>query len=230
MNSRIIRHGTNAAYCIDGCRCPDCRAAHAAYNNTNRNLNILGRSGLVNIVGSHRRVTALMASCWPGHIIAAASGVPLHIVQRASTRSQGLISRRFADALKAAYARMRFTSGPSPETGGRALSKGWPVAEQWDDATIDDPAARPCDDADVVDLLDSQVRITRAVAGGLPYQQLTRAEGADAIRRLNAKQLNDTEIADVLHGDRDVISQRRRRLKLPNHFDGIGRRRYERSA
>lgn len=220
-SKQVPQHGTTTRY-NHGCHCTHCTTAMNICNTAARNDRILGKPRRVNALGSHRRITALMANGWPGHAIADLSGVPIAVIQRMSSHSQPHISRRYAHAIAAAYRRIGLATGPSATTTNRALARGWPVPEQWDGQDLDDPAARPRDDSAVADLLDMHTHVEQAIAGRLGYDLLTSSERAAAIARLNKAGFNDAQIAHRLHSRHATIGKRRDRMGLPANADNTG--------
>lgn len=69
-------HGTPAAYVLDRCRCPECKAAANAYERRRRRLNGYGRQDLVDATRSRAHVAALLDAGLGLKRIAEASGVP----------------------------------------------------------------------------------------------------------------------------------------------------------
>jgi hypothetical protein len=88
----------------------------------------------------------------------------------------------------------------------RAARNGYLPPLVWDDDTIDDPAAVPAVAPDVEDVVD-EVAVAEAMAGR--RINLTRAEWDEAVRRLLAAGMSDTEVGDRLHVvDRTILRWR----------------------
>jgi hypothetical protein len=79
-------HGTRARHKHDGCPCPPCRAANAAYERRRRRRNAYGRNPLVDAEPVSRHVRALMAP-YPG----SGEGVGWKRVAKLAGVSEGVV-------------------------------------------------------------------------------------------------------------------------------------------
>lgn len=194
-------------------------------------------AGYVDATGTCRRVRALYAL---GHTLTVQCGwygTCTAVLDRWLYGRVTWVSQQSADTVRRVYEQESMREA-EPTYGAnrarlRAARKGWLPPTAWDDDTIDDPATAPRqpgtgDGDDVSDLLDTQVRVDRAVHGQLPYEQMNRTERRLAVRRLNRAGLNDAEAARVLRSTTDTVGRRRMRMGLPNNF--LPTSNYSRSA
>jgi len=91
------------------------------------------------IVGTKRRIQALMAIGYPMDYIDQQSGVDT----RSVVYRNGRVARSTHDAVKRVYEELWATPGPSAETRNRALRSGYLPPMAWDDETIEDANHRP---------------------------------------------------------------------------------------
>lgn len=101
--------------------------------------------GLIDATGTRRRAEALLALGWS--YVQQAHLTPLHPVYYSRMLKQPTVTRQAAGYVSQVYEKLSGT--PAPDAPGpnraRALAakSGFPPPLAWDDATIDDPAARP---------------------------------------------------------------------------------------
>lgn len=94
----------------------------------------------VPVVGTLRRIEALMAAGWTHQAMLAESGVRTAVLLHQSGR---VVTWRNHLRLATAYDRLALQPGPSERTRLLAARRGWAPALAWDDDTIDDPHATP---------------------------------------------------------------------------------------
>lgn len=204
------RHGDYNAYQTYGCRCPDAGDAYYRYQKAGR----LGTRVPLRIpaIGTRRRVQALMAIGYTRAEIAAAAGRDERAIGH--LWHQHWVYRTTADAIRRIYDTWSMTPGNSDKTCQYARRRSYAPPLAWDDDTIDDPKARP-KLGSAVSIAYDHAKVERALDRVLTYEQLTPAERAEAVRRLNAAGLNDQQIADALQHESDAIERRRQRMGLP---------------
>lgn len=95
------------------------------------------------ILGSTRRVQALVANGWTLHQISRDHGIERSVLTHIATGSQTWVFARTAMDIAAIFARMQMVRGSSAKAFNRARREGWPPPLCWDEETIDDPAAQP---------------------------------------------------------------------------------------
>ena len=167
-------------------------------------------TGHVPRVGAVRRVQALLAMGWSHHELAAAGAGN---TPRLLTCDGDLVRVQRWRQVRDVYDRLCMTPGPSPQTRGWAKALGYAPPLAWDEASIDDPGARPQGDANtgpgarVIDL----VAVRRTVDNPGVSPPLNRAERTMAVRALAAAGASDPQIADRLGvSDRTVLRWRQR--------------------
>ena len=139
------RHGNDSAY-RQGCRCDDAREDKRIYRKRLRE----GRHKpkLVDGAGTARRLQALGAIGWPSTELGARLGVSRIAVQQwRGGRRQ--VNARTATRVAQLYDQLSGTGGPSDYTRTRARSFGWSPPLLWHGVNIDDPTAKPDEDAPV---------------------------------------------------------------------------------
>jgi hypothetical protein len=178
-----IKHGTLSGYNHGGCRDQCCRRAHT------RSVTLwrMGRSdALVPIVGTRRRIRALMRLGWTAQHIATECGwehrnAVLDLITPGRREQTTLTSTR--DRVAAAYDRLSMQIGPSSRTRNRAERADWLPPLAYDDDRIDDPDYSPLEAMSYVPKkyeVDEAV-VLRVLAGEtLPT---TRAEKLEITRR-----------------------------------------------
>jgi hypothetical protein len=224
--ARLAHVGVGTIRCIAAA--PGCRAVRHVMPSTAAALLAVtprrgGRADRIDATGSQRRLQALTAIGWPDRALAAHLGLAPQRIQQ--FLHQGDITPTSAARIRRLYDTLSMTpyAGKyASRARNKACRLGWASPLAWPDDTIDDPVAKPVLDAAGVTRYD-HAKVVLALAGMLPYDQLSHAEGEKVIRRLNANGLNDYEIAEKLHADPDTIGRRRMRLGLPHRFDPCGR-------
>lgn len=142
-------HGTDPCYqhCGRGCRCDDCRAAHAARQRGRNRAIAYGRSqSRVPALGYTRRIQALCSLGWSSPQIAAVADMYPEDVRRIRDgRSDSLLAATAA-GLRRAYDEL-WDTRPAADTPfqrraiaqvlNRARAAGWKPPMFWDDDIID---------------------------------------------------------------------------------------------
>lgn len=135
------RHGTELAYQVDKCRCPDAREAYRIYR---KRLHEKRHQPLrVPATGTTRRLQALAAIGWPADLLAQRLGRSKAQTQQWRRGRYTRVNHRTAALVADLYDQLWDTPGPSTYTRRHAARHGWAKPMAWDDATITDPAARP---------------------------------------------------------------------------------------
>ncbi len=129
-------------YQVCRCRCDGCRAGNAK----DRQLRKMGRLAYADPTGTRRRLQALTALGWTNAAIAAVTGIcPRHLATLRNTHRP--INRATAAKVAAGYDRLSMKLPPDTPATRRnrtdAAHRGWLPPLCWDDAEIDDPAAKP---------------------------------------------------------------------------------------
>lgn len=191
------RHGKLAGR-VAGCRCPACRAAKVAYEKRRAHEAKQGRPRLINAVGTHRRIRALMFMGWTQAEIARRLGMK-------STKNindffaHPDVLRTTAERIAAIYDELSMVQGPSNRIAVLARNRGYAPPLAWDEATIDDPDAkpyRPKKGANPELHMIDPVIVDRALAG--ERVKANTAERAEVVRRWLAagrslKSLNEAQ-------------------------------------
>lgn len=141
-------------------------------------------------LGTTRRIHALAALGWTYKRIGATAGLsPQRVGQIVA---QDRVVPATAAAIAAAYDELSMRLGPSDHARRRARGAGHLPPLAWDDERIDDPTYQPGqpDEADGID----EIAVQRAMAGD-PPERMTRAERAEASRRLTAAGYSAAQIA-----------------------------------
>ena len=151
--------------------------------------------GVVPIVGTRRRIEALMSLGWRIGDISDRAGISLY----GHYENASGVARSTHDAVAAVYEQLWQTPGPSSITRQRARAAGWAPPMAWDD--IDDPQAEPCVGAEGQrrDAIVEDVEWLLSTAHGLQA----------AIERLGLKQ-QSLERALLRAGRSDLIGRLKR--------------------
>lgn len=170
------------------------------------------------VTGTRRRLQALNAIGYGYDDLASLLGSSESAIRRLAAGHAKFVSTERDAQVQRLYEQIadRPPAQPSLRVLRNAARKGWLPPICWDDDTIDDPNAAPylpgTPDADID---YDEAKVLRAVDGHLPYEQLTRAEAADTVRRLNRRGLTDGEIGRIVHASTNTICRRRLRMGLP---------------
>ncbi|WP_102509103.1 hypothetical protein [Sanguibacter massiliensis] len=100
-------------------------------------------AGFVPIIGTRRRIRALLAIGWTHDLIAAAAGLPERRTVTLLSQAGHLCSLENHERIKRVYNELSMTPGPSETNRARARKFRHVPPLAWDDDTIDDPSARP---------------------------------------------------------------------------------------
>lgn len=193
---------TSTCYLNHGCRCSACRTGRAEYRYWVRHMRAAGRheafsGALIDATGTRRRLQALMSLGWSQRAIAAHADSDQN---RISHQLHGdRITRAGAARIAAVYEHLSAHLPPTDTPGQRmsvfrvraqARRQGWVPPLAWDDIDNDPAPATATREALLVD----EVAVANAIAGHL-VAPLTTAERHQAVRRLHALHLFDSEIA-----------------------------------
>lgn len=142
-------HGTETAYCTDGCRCQPCRDAHAAGARRRRRNAAYGRHvpRSVSNAGVRRRVEALMCLGWSMRVLSRRLGWHEDRLAVMLSAYDG-VSPRNAQRIAALYEQL-WNQQPPQATKADRMSVGRTIAlaerrgflppMAWDDTELDDP-------------------------------------------------------------------------------------------
>lgn len=97
----------------------------------------------VSLIGSRRRLHALMALGWPYRELAERIGLRSETVLDISTGKTMSVRAQTADTIRRAYDDLWDQPGPSTRTRSWAKRNGYALPLAWDDDSIDDPEAQP---------------------------------------------------------------------------------------
>src|SRR5690348_2236736 len=147
-----VRHGTTYGY-REGCRDACCRRAVADYAMEYRNRRYLQRTNtlMVPIVGTHRRIQALVALGWSLSELSRRAGYDRSMLAQTLRRNTP-IRKVTAEHIAKLYDDLSMQLPPQNNAGERyavtkalthAGRKGWPPPLAWDDDKIDDPNYSP---------------------------------------------------------------------------------------
>lgn len=98
---------------------------------------------LTPLVGSQRRLRALMAFGYPGRMLARQIGVQHAVINKITAGNQKHVTARVARAIAELFDELQLTPGPSQISRRRAAVRGWALPLAWDEDSIDDPNAEP---------------------------------------------------------------------------------------
>ncbi|MFC9897282.1 hypothetical protein ACFVMC_26635 [Nocardia sp. NPDC127579] len=163
-----------------------------------RVADVVADNALVPAIGAQRRIQALVTNGYPiAHLarelqIWPGSSVMSALTGRPNTASGGTgesIGAAKERAVKALFDRLQMVPGPSDRARAFGRRNGWPLPFEWDEDSIDDPAARP-------------VRSRWSAASA-------RAERREQVRELSASGAPAWQIAEQLGiTARSVVRQR----------------------
>lgn len=103
----------------------------------------MGGGGHVPVLGSARRIRALVAIGWTQRAIALRLGVDYQHVSRIVRCECVKVTGHMAARVIAVYDALWDKPGPSDTSRARAAREGWASPMMWDDNDIDDPDGRP---------------------------------------------------------------------------------------
>lgn len=185
-------HNTAGSYRM-GCRCPEAREAKRLQDKRHRQHR--AKPLLRDATGTTRRLRALMLAGWRAADIASELGSDRETVRSVARGDRQYVYLATEEAVKALCFRWADRCGPSAITRSRSTRAGWLSLAAWDD--IDNPAEVPQLDGPTSDAVDS-VKVDRAVAGGVAWSSLNRAEKAAAYRRMVAMGMGRGTICRLL--------------------------------
>lgn len=162
------------------------------------------RGGFVSSVGVSRRLRALTRMGWSMGELAARCDIKESTLHGMRDPAHRFTRPGYAQTVARLYDELAMTQGPCQYAATRAKNRGWPAPLDWDN--IDDPSEDPSahgDDGDDIDEIAVELAMGgRAVA-------LTPQERNEALRRLVAAGLSDTEVgARIGVVDRTVLRWR----------------------
>lgn len=194
------RHGTVAGYNRIPCRDECCRRAMANYKKRWTWDAMNGRARIVSAVGTRRRIEALMALGWSGHIIGQRLGMSGNNVTRlrqADTLTSSMASRvaNLYDELSMSLPTGRTQAIANVRNLARRRGYLPPLA--WDDVDNDAAPARTHPSEHAWDRVDEVV--VRRLLDGQHVESCTRAEKEEALRRWSALG-NSKRSLEVMHG------------------------------
>ncbi|WAY18432.1 hypothetical protein OF855_24660 [Mycolicibacterium fortuitum] len=99
--------------------------------------------GWVPVIGSQRRIRALMAIGYTQAHIAQECGLGTGRAVSSVLNARTYLSARVAKGIADAFDRLHMTTGPSELIAKRARMWGWPLPLQWDEDALDNPDAAP---------------------------------------------------------------------------------------
>lgn len=162
--SDTCRCGTDAGY-QGGCRCTDCKAAHARNRKRQRVL----PTPTVSTVGTVRRLDALACLGWSTAELSRQLG--MHRSYLLKVRERATVEQGTARKVAHLYDELCMTLAHTPtanRTAADARARGYAPPLAWDEGTLDDPKAKPHGTASRAPLGDSDVDeavIDRFLAG-----------------------------------------------------------------
>jgi hypothetical protein len=176
-------------------------------------------AGFVRNFGARRRIAALLAIGWRHEDITHAmhaSDASLGTTSALALHQKGnWIARSTHDAVCAAFERLSATPGPSGKTRRLAAKYGYAPPLAWDDGALDNPDARP--ELGGVDTELDDVVVQRLMNGTLRLPAHSKApELVEAVRRLAAAGLNDTEIGERIDRTNAAVLKVRIRHDIAN--------------
>lgn len=171
------------------------------------------------VVGSRRRVEALMWRGWSGVYLGQRLGMTHQAVYSIRTRADRITAFN-ARRIAALFDELETKDGPSAHTRTRALRAGYAPPAAWDEDTIDDPDAQPFvaaevpRDADDVD----EVAVLRAVAHGATHDDLTIAERRTVVEQLARAGWSDAEVGEWLGVTARTVERDRKAWSIPSRW------------
>ena len=106
--------------------------------------NVAHPKATIPMIGTQRRLRALMAAGFTAEMIAPRIGVHKRaVVKLTANEHQPYVWARTARAVADLFEEWRLITGPSNITRSRSASKGWDLPSAWDVDEIDNPNAKP---------------------------------------------------------------------------------------
>lgn len=209
-------HGTSNGYKNYACRCPECREAWRIYMKRLRARRDQGITWRIPAELMIRRVRALQAIGWSQQYLAERLGLQSSSSLRQSMRHPTVTMHTFRP-LDALYQELCDKPGPSQQTRGMALARGYLPPAAWEN--INDLNERPhveaVDDREWMD----EVAVDEAMRGRAP-RLLTYAERREVVRRMNLAGHLDRFISEQTGiPERRVYEIRHDELGLPSRYD-----------
>lgn len=155
----------------------------------------------ISIVGSRRRLRALARAGYTQDDIARYLGIQpgMAALSKLVSGSQQLITARNARKIAAVFAELQLIPGPSEHAIREARRKGWPHPLEWDEDTIDEPAAVP----------HTPLRAAPRIERGRPVPP----DFADIVAEHRELGRTDPDIAERIGIKLDTLQSRMRRLE-----------------
>ena len=180
-------HGTEGAY-RHGCRCSDAREDVRLKNKRRRE----GRHkpGVVDATGTSRRIQALAALGWSNTALAEHAGCGRSFVKDLRHPRHGeTVLRATAERWARIYNELSATPGPDHRARGWAAKQGFAPPLLWEGVNIDDPTAKPVEDAPVKGPRVDLGEVEHLRRGGLSQEEIARRLGvqAESIDRAEAR-------------------------------------------
>lgn len=185
-------------------------------------VKVAGNQRLVPPVGGARRIQALAAIGYTNTEIAGRVGVAARQVYMWAHCRVALAAenfRRLVEVYDELAMRPVDDSPAARYARSVARRNGWVPPLAWDDDDIDNADARPQTPATDRSATYDESRVIQACAGQVTYDEMWPAERAEAVRRLNAADQTDGEIAEILRADHKTVGKRRIRMGLPSRYD-----------
>ena len=136
------RHGTIAGHTqharVGSPICDACREAKSAYVRDWRARYSHGDRTPLPILGTQRRIQALMRLGWPLPLIADRAGVSKSTASRITHGGTPRVLVRVAEDIAAVYDDLWMRPGPNPAVARRAARLGWAAPLAWDDIDHDE--------------------------------------------------------------------------------------------
>lgn len=145
---------------------------------------VIDANAWIPVIGTIRRIQALVAFGWPQSHIAEHAGLDNRQISRIVLGNHSRISTHYAVRIAATYDELQLVPGPCDRSRRRANKQGWPPPFSWDEDAIDNPDAKPC-------------------AG--KHEPRTFS---DTYREYQELQLNDAAIADRMGIDLESLKRR----------------------
>lgn len=186
-------------------------------------IEILNPGSRIDATGSRRRLQALITRGWSMSEVA--RRVPISVTTLNETLVGGQVTVAYARLIRAVYDELWDQNPPAgtPQQKAsitkslrRAQSAGYAPPLAWGEQTIDDPDAVPLHEVESEEHVLDEVLVARLMAGTAKAPKRVRAEKQqpevlEAIRRMNARRMSDTEIGERIGWSQDAVMMFRRR-------------------